>query len=139
MSALDELKSMIREKGGNTNVSSLAEALREYNKYDDVSGGGIFPVNLVAGEDENRHTDKTWNEIKASFDRGLLPVLVIDTSADCIVKNPTARNVDSHEVDPVSRIETFSTDDGPRYEVCFYGYDTYTLQSTDADVPMVLV
>ena len=71
MSALDELKSMIREKGGNTNVSSLAEALREYNKYDDASGGGSEIVEVL---------------FEAAYAEGAtLPTITCDHTAEEIV------------------------------------------------------
>ena len=99
------------------------------------SGGGLLWCNYSGDDDTGYKIDKSYNQIKAAIDNGVMPVMVRDTSDDWRTEIPNTVDIWGRDYFSMTWLVAYTTEnDGPGYRVNFG--EGWTFISTDADADM---
>ena len=108
-----------------------------WDKAAPSGGGGVLWCNYSGDDIAGYSIDKSFNEIKAAIDSGVMPVLVKDDSSDILDDNPSATEIWAKSYFYISSLCSYLNGSSePIYWAYFEG-GIYTFSSTDADADMV--
>ena len=95
----------------------------------------VLWCNYSGDDDTGYKIDKSYNQIKAAIDNGVMPVMVRDTSDDWRTEIPNTVDIWGRDYFSMTWLVAYTTEnDGPGYRVNFG--EGWTFISTDADADM---